>query len=144
MTDAAPLRFPIRIPFAEHLGIELHALADGEAELRIDLDPAHTNSWEVAHGGIVMTLLDVAMAHAAFSRDTPGGLATVEMKTSFLRPATGRLRALGRRLHKTATLAFCEAQLFDGRGRLCATASGTFKAPSGARPTPKRLPEDPT
>ena len=132
MSQPAPLHFPIQIPFVEHLGLELVALSDGEAELRIDLDSAHMNSWEVAHGGVVMTLLDVAMAHAARSEGAATGMATIEMKTSFLRPATGELRAVGRRLHRTATLAFCEAQLFDGHGRLCASASGTFKAPRAA------------
>jgi uncharacterized protein (TIGR00369 family) len=137
MGKPAPLHFPIHIPFVEHLGLELHALADGEAEMRVDLATAHMNSWEVAHGGVVMTLLDVAMAHAARSEGAATGMATIEMKTSFLRPATGALRAVGRRLHRTATLAFCEAQLFDGHGRLCATASGTFKSPrAGATRAP--------
>lgn len=147
-SKAAPLRFPIHIPFVEHLGLELHALADGEAELRIDVASVHTNSWSVAHGGVVMTLLDVAMAHAARGEGPAGGMATIEMKTTFMRPATGQLRAIGRRLHKTATMAFCEAQLFDGHGRLCATASGTFKSPRaaiarGTSPT-NPPPEEPT
>ncbi len=132
MDQPPTLEFPLRIPFVEHLGFELDRLSDGEAELHVDLDPAHTNSWAVAHGGVVMTLLDVAMAHAARSEGAAAGMATIEMKTSVLRPATGRLRAVGRRLHRTATLAFCEAQLFDGHGRLCASASGTFKAPRAA------------
>ena len=139
MSRKPPLHFPIPIPFVEHLGLELHALADGEAELRIDVETMHTNSWSVAHGGVVMTLLDVAMAHAA-RHEGASGMATIEMKTSFLRPATGQLRAVGRRLHRTATLSFCEGQLFDGHGRLCATASGTFKSPRAmhARPLTRR------
>jgi len=52
---------------------------------------------------------------------------TVEMKTSFMRPAEGRLRATGVLLHRTATLAFCEATLFDPADCACARASGTFK-----------------
>lgn len=56
-----------------------------------------------------------------------GGVATIEMKTSFLRPAEHQLRAVGKVLHKTSTLAFCEASLFDDRGQLCASATGTFK-----------------
>jgi uncharacterized protein (TIGR00369 family) len=61
------LPFPLRIPFVEELGLELWAFADGKAEVRVDLAEAHLNSWEVAHGGVLMTLLDVAMAHAARS-----------------------------------------------------------------------------
>ena len=145
MRKPSPVHFPIHIPFVEHLGLELHALSDGEAELRIDLATAHMNSWAVAHGGVVMTLLDVAMAHAARSEGADTGMATIEMKTSFLRPATGLLRAVGRRVHRTATLAFCEAQLYDGHGRLCATASGTFKAPRAttARTHPSHNPPTP-
>ena len=127
-TSKGKIPFPIRIPFVETLGLELHGAADGHAELRCDLNEALTNSWEVAHGGVVMTMLDVAMAVAARTAHPGGqGVATIEMKTSFMRPAEGELRASGRLLHKTSTIAFCEATLVDGQGQLCAQASGTFK-----------------
>jgi uncharacterized protein (TIGR00369 family) len=136
------LNFPLHIPFVQELGVELWAFADGMAELRIDLQPKHHNSWQVAHGGVLMTLLDVAMAHAARSPKTnPGvaqdasvalalqspGVVTIEMKTSFLRPGEGRLRVTGKLLHRTATLAFTEGSVFSATGELCAQASGTFK-----------------
>lgn len=146
--QASPLPFPVAVPFVESLGMELHGYGDGQAELWIDLDAAHLNTWEVAHGGVVMTMLDVAMALAARSGSGhSGGVATIEMKTSFMRPAEHRLRSIGKVLHKTSTLVFCEATLCDDRGRLCATATGTFKALRGlpaqgrvATPTP---PPDP-
>jgi uncharacterized protein (TIGR00369 family) len=124
--------FPIRIPFVEQMGLELHSAADGQAELRVDLAEAHLNSWDVAHGGVLMTMLDVAMAQAARSVQAhapidKAGVATIEMKTSFVRPAEGELRAVGKLLHRTSTLAFCEASVFDDGGRLCAHATGTFK-----------------
>ncbi|MCY7314183.1 MAG: PaaI family thioesterase [Rubrivivax sp.] len=139
---AGQIAFPLRIPFVEELGLELWAFGDGQAELRVDLDEAHLNSWEVAHGGVLMTMLDVAMAHAARSKsshspiDAPG-VVTLEMKTSFMRPGKGTLRALGTLLHKTATLAFTEGRVLDGDGQLCAHATATFKflraLPSGGR-----------
>ncbi len=123
--------FPARVPFVESLGIELLGYGDGHAELRVDLDDAHLNTWQVAHGGVVMTMLDVAMAMAARSAHAAGvhgsGVATIEMKTSFMRPAEHQLRAVAKLLHKTSTLAFCEASLFDAHGQLCANATGTFK-----------------
>ena len=126
------LHFPLRIPFVEQLGLELWGFGDGKAELRVDLAACHLNSWEVAHGGVLMTLLDVAMAHAArahHSHDPASapGVATVEMKTSFMRPAEGELRALGHLMHRTSTMAFCEGRVVDGHGELCAHATGTFK-----------------
>jgi uncharacterized protein (TIGR00369 family) len=130
--SAQKLKFPLRIPFVEELGLELWGFGDGKAELRVDLEEAHLNSWEVAHGGVLMTMLDVAMAHAARSAsnhspvDAPG-VATVEMKTSFMRPAEGQLRALGKLLHKTSSMAFTEGSVFNEAGQLCAHATGTFK-----------------
>ena len=122
------MKFPSHIPFVEALGFELHRFDGGHAELRIDLDGAHLNSWDVAHGGVLMTMLDVAMAMAARSQNLEGpGVVTVEMKTSFMRPAEGRLRAVATLLHRSTTLAFCEASVFDHDGRLCAHATGTFK-----------------
>jgi uncharacterized protein (TIGR00369 family) len=72
------------------------------------------------------------MAHAARSihREQPGfgpGVVTIEMKTSFMRPGEGQLRALARLLHRTATLAFCEASILGEDGKLCAHATATFK-----------------
>lgn len=126
------LQFPVHIPFVEELGLELWGFGDGHAELRVDLAEAHLNSWEVAHGGVLMTMLDVAMAHAARSihqhqPDRGPGVATIEMKTSFMRPAEGELRAVAKLLHKTTTMAFTEGTVFDGQGRICAHATGTFK-----------------
>jgi uncharacterized protein (TIGR00369 family) len=126
--QASPIPFPVTMPFVESLGIELHGFGDGHAELRVDLDEAHLNAWEVAHGGVVMTLLDVAMAMAARSATGhAGGVATIEMKTSFMRPAEHQLRAVAKVLHRSSTLAFCEGSLFDDQGKLCASATGTFK-----------------
>ena len=55
------------------------------------------------------------------------GAVTIEMKTSFMRPAKGALRATGRLLHRTATMAFTEGSVFDASGKLCIHATGTFK-----------------
>lgn len=126
------MQFPIHIPFVEHLGFELIRFEGGEAEIVLDLRAELLNSFQVAHGGVLMTLLDVVMAHAARSvnRDLPDGgpgVVTIEMKTSFMRPGEGLLRAVGRRLHGSTTMAFTEASILNAEGALCAHATGTFK-----------------
>ncbi|RZJ13658.1 MAG: PaaI family thioesterase, partial [Rubrivivax sp.] len=93
------MQFPVHIPFVEQLGLTLESIDDGTAELRLTVAEQHLNSWRVAHGGVVMTLLDVAMAHAARSvnrqqADLGPGVVTVEMKTSFMRPAGSERRYL--------------------------------------------------
>ena len=124
--------FPTTIPFVDALGFEFVSWGEGAAEIAIVLREDLTNAWSVAHGGVVMTLLDVVMAHAARSLDLEGrtttpGLVTLEMKTTFMRPGTGRLVGKGRLMHHTASLAFCEGSVFDGEGALSAHATGTFK-----------------
>lgn len=119
--------FPVPIPFVDHLGFVLQAMADGQARIAFEPRPEHLNSFSVVHGGALMTLLDVTMAHAARSTQPELGAVTVEMKTSFMRAAQGPLLASGQLLHRSATLAFVEAGVRDAQGRLCAQASGTFK-----------------
>jgi uncharacterized protein (TIGR00369 family) len=62
---------------------------------------------------------------------------TVEMKTAFMRPGTGALRARGRVLHRTSSLAFCEGSIVGADDTLLAHATGTFKylraLPAGGR-----------
>jgi len=136
------MKFLSHIPFVELLGLELLRLEGGESEIALELREELCNSWSVAHGGVTMTLLDVAMAHAARSPDAGGpadtpGVVTVEMKTTFIRPGLGRIVGTGRRLHRTTSLAFCEASLHDAQGLLLAHATGTFKylkgLPAGGR-----------
>jgi uncharacterized protein (TIGR00369 family) len=122
--------FGVDIPFVTHMGFELEKFENGESVIGYTPKPEHLNSFYVTHGGAVMTLMDVTLAAAARSVQTDMGVVTIEMKTSFMRPAPGdgsRLTAKGRLMHRTVTLAFTEATLFDAQGKACAHATGTFK-----------------
>jgi uncharacterized protein (TIGR00369 family) len=120
------------IPFLRRIGAQLVRADHGVAEIALKVEADHENSLGVAHGGVVMTLLDVAMARAGRTLvDREGGepmtAVTVEMKTSFFRPASGGLLARGKVLHRSTSMVYCEAELFDGRGHLVAKSLGTFK-----------------
>ena len=121
----------VDVPFIDDLGIEFLHAPPGEGRVVLDLRPRHLNSWNVAHGGVLMTMLDVAMAIAGRSLDpvATGGV-TVEMKTSFVQPghAGSRLTASARAFHRSTTMSFCEGEVRDGEGRLIAKAMGTFKS----------------
>lgn len=129
------ISFGVDIPFVHHLGFTMHRFEGGESELHYTPADEHLNSFQVAHGGACMTLLDVTMATAARSVQPEIGVVTIEMKTSFMQPARGPLVAHGRLMHRTATMAFTEARIVDAAGRLCTHATGTFKYV-------KRLPVD--
>ena len=116
-----------RIPFASHLGIRLVAHGGGRATIEVDLVQELTNSFGSAHGGVIMTLLDIAMAMAARSVDPKAvGAITVEMKTSFIATCKGRLIADGHCVHSGKSVSFCEGEAHDAEGRVVARASGTF------------------
>lgn len=123
--------FGAHIPFVHHLGFTLEKFEGGESELHYAPRPEHHNSFEVTHGGAVMTLLDVVMATAARSVEQNMGVVTVEMKTSFMRPAKvapgEKLVGRGLLQHRTRSMAFTEGRIYDTEGQLCAMATGTFK-----------------
>lgn len=127
LTDMPKIEFGADIPFVNHLGFELTLFEGGHSQIDYEPKPEHLNSFNVTHGGASMTLLDVTMAVAARSVSPEMGVVTIEMKTSFMQPARGKLAAKGRLIHRTATLAFTEATIFDAAGRVCAHATGTFK-----------------
>ncbi len=121
------MKFGVDIPFVHHLGFDLVLFDGGHSQIDYEPRPEHLNSFDVTHGGACMTLLDVTMATAARSVQQDMGVVTIEMKTSFMQPARGALSGKGRLMHRTATMAFTEATIFDAEGRACAHATGTFK-----------------
>lgn len=126
-TPARPDAMP-ESPFVEQLGIRLLAAADGASEVSLALADMHLNTWQVAHGGVTMTLADAALATAARSLAEDGvGVVTVEMKVNFMQPGRGELRAFGRVLHRSTTMAYCEGEVRDSEGHFVAKALGTFK-----------------
>lgn len=118
-----------RIPFTEHLGIEVAELHDGVARLELGLRPEHCNSFGTAHGGVLMTLLDVALCQAARTQHPDSaGIMTIDMATSFIAGGEGRLVAEGRVLKPGRTTIFAEAEVRNADGTLVAKAIGTVRA----------------
>ncbi|MBU3599100.1 PaaI family thioesterase [Polynucleobacter sp. 30F-ANTBAC] len=116
------------VPFLKLLGVRCLRADLGEGEVVLSLKPEHNNSWEVAHGGVLLTLMDVGMAIAARAADTGGrGVVTIELKTNFMQAAKGIIRVAAKTVHVTATLAFVEAKLYDERDAVCCMGSATFK-----------------
>lgn len=127
MSTATPID---RIPFLRLLGMHQDVSPPGQSIVSLpELKPEHCNLLPAAHGGVVMTLLDVAMARAATS--LPGAasssVVTVEMSSRFLKPARGALVATGRVISSGGSLCTCQADLHQADGTLVATAMGTFK-----------------
>jgi len=129
MTDSVGGAFFGRqIPFLELLGARAEYWEKGRAVISIDVRPELTNSWKFAHGGVLLTLLDVAMGAAARTTDAKGhGIVTVNIAVNFLRSCSGLLRAEGRVLRGGRSLVFCEGDVKDVSGETMAIGIGTFR-----------------
>jgi uncharacterized protein (TIGR00369 family) len=119
--------FGLDIPFLHYLGVVPEYARDGKSRASLELKPEFTNSFQVAQGGVIMALLDFAMAAAARSASNhPLGVITIDMTTSFLRPTIGKIVVEGSVLKAGKTINYCEAVVLNDAGEITAKASGTF------------------
>jgi uncharacterized protein (TIGR00369 family) len=132
--------FGRKIPFIDLLGARAEGREKGRAVVSLQMHEELRNSWGFAHGGVVVTLLDVCMGSAAVTVDPDAlGIVTIDLAVSFLRSANGHLRAEGRVLRGGRSVVHCEGEVRDDAGELVAKALGTFrlkKKSEGASPSP--------
>jgi uncharacterized protein (TIGR00369 family) len=89
--------FTKNIPFSEHLGIRVDALEKGVARLSMTIRPEFMTSWGTAHGGSILSLLDITLSMTARTLfDPPRSIMTIDLSAQFIGTATGLLRAEGR------------------------------------------------
>lgn len=127
---SAMLSGQLKAPIGEKLGFHLVEVERGRAVFEATPDPSVNNPFGAVHGGYAATLLDSACGIAVHSRlEANRGHTTLELKVSYLRglnARSGTVRATGRTLSVGRRVAFAEATLHDGEGRLCATATSTL------------------
>lgn len=93
--------FVQRHGYLSWLDIEVEHLEDGRAVIVIERNeefenPIGTDGPDPVHGGIIATLIDTASAFAlrsTFENPSEAHLTTTDLNVSYLRPATGDLRA---------------------------------------------------
>lgn len=114
----------------QKLGFTLVEVERGRVVFEGTPDPSHFNPLGAVHGGYAATLLDSACGIAVHSALGPKrGHTTLELKVSYLRglsDTSGTVRATGRVVSVGRRVAFAEATLHDGAGKLCATATSTL------------------
>jgi uncharacterized protein (TIGR00369 family) len=118
-----------RIPFVAHLGLTTDELGAGSARLSMALPTHFTNSLGTAHGGVILSLLDVALCTAARTLHPDStGVVTIDLTTSFIGGGKGgRLIAEARVLKDTRSMTFVEAEAKNADGSLVAKAIGTVR-----------------
>ncbi|MCA9126369.1 MAG: PaaI family thioesterase [Planctomycetales bacterium] len=118
-------------PISQLVGLEV-VPADPQDALAptvvaLEVDQRMHNPMGFVHGGVIALLADAAMG-IAFGRtlDDQMSFATVEMKTSFLRPIKrSRLTATATLVQRGLRIGFVQCEIIDSRGKLVATSSCT-------------------
>lgn len=118
--------FGVEIPFATHCGIKAVVSEPGFCRLSLAMREEHQNHLGIMHGGVALTMLDVAMGSAA-RLWANASVMTVDMQSAFLSPGRGDLIAEGRVLRPGRSLIFCEGEVRDAAGTVVVKASGLFK-----------------
>ena len=118
-----------KIPFVTHLKIQTEELGEGSARLSLPIEPHLTNSLGTAHGGVIMSLLDVALCTAARTLHPDSiGVITIDLSASFIGGASGaRLFVDARVLKDGRTMSFVEAEAKNADGSLVAKAIATVR-----------------
>jgi uncharacterized protein (TIGR00369 family) len=122
--------------FHDVLGYRQTEWCEGRAVLELEIKPHHINMAGVVHGGVLVSLLDVACAQAGLYCPYPGRMRkalTLSLASTFtgqassgLIRAVGTLRAAGTRIYNST------GEIFSEDGRLLALGEGTFRMRSGS------------
>ena len=117
------------LPIGATLGFRLVEVAQGFAALSGSPDERSYNLIGSVHGGWAASILDSALALATLSSlDATQSFTTVDIRINYLRPLTresGEVRAEGRVLQGGRRLAYAEAKLTNGAGKLVCHATGS-------------------
>ena len=118
-----------KIPFVSHLKILTEELGQGSARLSLPVESHLKNSLGTVHGGVIMSLLDVALCTAARTLHPDSvGVITIDLSTSFIGGGSGeKLFAEARVLRDGRSLIFVEGEAKNDDGSLVAKAIGTVR-----------------
>jgi len=118
--------------FWRYLGVIVDDAGEVWVRLRVPVkDGLRNAAGAPVHGGVLSALVDMAIGGAlGTTHDNAGGgvgQTTLDMNVSFLSAAgDGELVAEGRLLRRGRTIAFGEARISDGAGRLVAVGRATY------------------
>jgi len=119
-------------PDSYHRFLDYSVVESGDGFVRLEMTgfDRHRNRGDYIHGGVVMSLLDIAgiMAGSSGSGEKRKAV-TVNLNTNFLSTAMGEtVHAEGRVTRKGRSMFFCDCRVIDAAtGKLHATGQGVYK-----------------
>jgi len=114
--------------FDELLKCQYERISEKNLKVTLPIQPLFINSVGVVHGGIISSLADIAMGNTfpidEHNRQT---VVTVDLKTSFLKPAKGKYLVADAHVVKMGrTLNHIDCFIYDENHNLVAKSNGIF------------------
>jgi uncharacterized protein (TIGR00369 family) len=107
--------------FRDHVGLQV-----SEGKVALEANERHLNPHGSVHGGVLATMIDVAMGSVVASDDDAGVPVTVSLTVTYLEPGRpGRLEAVARVRKRGKRLTVVEAEVTQ-EGDVVADALATF------------------
>ena len=135
--QAEPLTSANELPgFHRVLGYRQAAWEEGVAVIELTIESHHLNLAGVIHGGVITSLLDIAMAEAGTYCSFAGRMRkaiTLSLTTTFTGQCSGGvIRATGTRRAGGSRIFNSSGEVRDEDGQLLAIGEGTFRLRSGS------------
>lgn len=127
MNNTDPYR---SVGFAEHVGYRTTLFEEGRAEMELEIQAHHLNGHGIAHGGVLLSVLDAVggLAGCYGGPDERLPSVTLNLTTNFLTPLrAGRVRCIGTRSGGGKSVFFSECRALDEDGNVVATATGAYR-----------------
>ena len=122
--------------FHNLLGYHQASWEENEAVIELELQPRHLNLGGVIHGGVLTSLLDIALAQGGTHCPYPGRMRkaiTLSLTTTFTgQCSSGTIRVTGRKRAGGTRIFNSTGEVHDDKGNLLAIAEGTFRIRSGS------------
>ncbi len=115
------------IPGVSAFNLKVERLSLGECEATAPRDPKCDGIFECFHGGVLMTIADMAACFAIMTHSGPEQvLSTTDMNIRFLAPCMTTVRAKARVIKAGRLLCPATVDLFDTNDKLVAVAQVTY------------------
>ncbi|MGM0984224.1 MAG: PaaI family thioesterase [Pseudomonadota bacterium] len=135
MSDSLPLSWQM-VGFQDYLGIHVVDWEPDQVTIELMIEPCHLNRSGIVHGGVLSTLLDVALSFSGLHCEAPDQLRkamTLSLTTTFVASAQrDTLRAIGRLEGGGRSTFMASGKVFDSVGNLVAMGEGSFRRRRGS------------
>lgn len=113
-------------PFTQELGAKVVSINKGRVTVKLQIEHKHTNIYQIAHGGVIMSLCDMTMGAACLSLEKK--VVTIDFNINIMHSIDEEDFAIvkGYVIHNGRSTIIAECEVYNKAKKLCAKARGTF------------------